>query len=502
MAVAQMSLGCKWPGYPCVHSPHRAPLACTPLTSLSTTLTMRVPPLFEGPVTLATTHDNIIARAPTALQPHTMIDADNGLIERRIFSDPEIYREELRQIFARTWHFMCHESQVAEPGQFFLNQIGEDRVIVVRDRDERIQVLLNTCPHRGNTVCRADEGQTRSFFCSYHGWNFDLNGNLLGVPGFDDYYRGGLDRAEWGLARAAQVDSYKGFVFATLDATAPPLYDFLGWVARMGLDTMAGANGVDIVPGIQKNRLQCNWKLAVDNLFDWYHPKVSHGSAIRADMLTEASLAPHQQMVMLGEFGHAIGGPYLQEDEQTAMEQRFAEADDAPWRATADARNTLGPTGTRSRGHPSIFPNVWIASGGTQLCLRLPRGPLATEIWWFTFVPKGCSDQQRRKIIQHATHFFGPAGLLEQDDGENWSHSTRGSLGTISQQRPLHFAMGLNQDQPITDATGQTSFETVVNELGQRWTYQAWADWMQAPDWRALQRDRTEPPVADPAAQR
>src|SRR5207302_1103208 len=84
-------------------------------------------------------------------------------------------------------------------------------------------VLLNTCRHRGNAVCRAEEGHATSFMCTYHGWTYDLQGKLVGVPGFKDYYNEDLNRDEWGLVSAAKVDSYKGFVFATLDpeATAP-----------------------------------------------------------------------------------------------------------------------------------------------------------------------------------------------------------------------------------------------------------------------------------------
>ena len=98
-------------------------------------------------------------------------DPDHGVIrDRGIFSDPDIYQQELERIFARAWNFVCHETQIPDPGCFFMSYIGEDEVIVVRDRNQRVQVLLNSCPHRGNTVCRAEFGRTSSFLCSYHGW--------------------------------------------------------------------------------------------------------------------------------------------------------------------------------------------------------------------------------------------------------------------------------------------------------------------------------------------
>lgn len=431
------------------------------------------------------------------------VDVENGTVDRRIFSDPDVYQQELRQIFARAWNFMCHTSQIPQPGDYFLSSIGEDQVIVVRGRDGAVNVLLNSCPHRGNTVCRAEQGKTRSFFCSYHGWNFDLDGRLLAVPGLDKFYENDLDLGKRGLARAAQVDTYRGFVFATLDPQAVALPDFLGWVGRLGIDLVTERGAIEIVDGIQKNRIQCNWKLAVDNLLDWYHPKVSHQSAIRAGTITEESLFPMDQMVMLGEYGHAIGGPGVSSEVQLKIDAkhkargtnaRGRAAFSSAWRADPQAKKQLGPMGIRSRGHPSLFPNLWIALGGNQLCLRIPKGPLETELWWFTFVEKSMNADERRSIVQAAIHYFGPAGLLEQDDGENWSHSTMGSRGVVTGSRPLDYSMRLGHDTVFEDG-GQKSIETVVNEHGQLWTYRCWEDWMRARTWAELERSHTPEPT-------
>jgi phenylpropionate dioxygenase-like ring-hydroxylating dioxygenase large terminal subunit len=156
------------------------------------------------------------------------VDRQKGLVGRQIFSDPSIYEMELERIFARAWQFVCHESQIPNAGDFFQSYIGEDRVICVRDKEGGVNVLLNSCRHRGNSVCRADSGHASSFMCAYHGWTYDLKGDLVGVPGFKEVYYEELDREHWGLGKAAQVTSYKGFVFATLDAEAVPLEEYLG----------------------------------------------------------------------------------------------------------------------------------------------------------------------------------------------------------------------------------------------------------------------------------
>src|SRR4051794_23383690 len=207
-----------------------------------------------------------------------MVDTAKGTVDRRIFSDAEIYQLELEQIFARCWNFMAHESQIPNAGDFFLNYIGEDRVIVVRDKEGGVQVLLNTCRHRGNAVCRAEEGHATSFMCTYHGWTYDLQGKLVGVPGFKDYYHEDLNRDEWGLV-AAKVQSYKGFIFATLDQEAPSLEEFLGDVGKMSIDLLAIRGTLRAAPGVEKYTIGCNWKFAADNVWDFYHAPITHASA-------------------------------------------------------------------------------------------------------------------------------------------------------------------------------------------------------------------------------
>ncbi len=445
--------------------------------------------------------DGIIVTDQQRINIESCFDETTGVLDRRIFSDAGIYQQELTNIFGRAWNFICHESQIPEPGNFFTNYIGEDEVIAVRDRKGRINVLLNTCPHRGNTVCRAELGTTKSFFCSYHGWNFDLDGALLGVPGEERFYRDDLDKAQWGLTAAAQVDAYKGFVFATLDAAAPPLGDYLGWVGRLGIDMMTIDGEIEFLDGVHKNRVQCNWKIAVDNLYDWYHVNVSHGSAMKVGIISAESMAPDHQMVILGELGHGIGGPGLSEAQQADFDaRRQRDGGEERWydfsasrRIDPDIREMLGPVGHRSFGHPNIFPNLWVALT-RQVCLRIPRGPFETELWWFNYQPVNLPEKHRGYSKYMQNHTFGPAGLLEQDDGENWSHSTRGARGTQSKTLPLNLSMGLGRDKMTLDPSGQKSVETVVNEHGQRWTYQSWKDWMRADSWQDLLANHSQPP--------
>ena len=155
----------------------------------------------------------------------------------------------------------------------------------------------------------------------------------------------------------------------------------------------------------------------------------------------------------------------------------------------------MGQAGVRSHGHPNIFPNLWVTISGTQMCLRIPRGPAHTELWWFTLLPKAAPPAAKREIIRRMNHVFGPAGLLEQDDGENWSQSTRSSRGVASRELGQHIQMGIGHDQVLTNDRGEHYIEGLISEHGQRWLYRAWTEWMAARDWAELTANHSLPPT-------
>ena len=118
-----------------------------------------------------------------------LVDTENGLVSRRIFVENGIYQQELERIFARCWLFLCHESQIPKPGDFFTTYMGEDPVILTRDAKGQLHAMLNMCRHRGNRVVRADDGNAKNFMCTYHGWTYSSDGGkLVSVPGLQDCF--------------------------------------------------------------------------------------------------------------------------------------------------------------------------------------------------------------------------------------------------------------------------------------------------------------------------
>src|SRR5438132_12777346 len=211
-----------------------------------------------------------------------LVDLKTGQISREIFVNEEIYAEEQERHLTRAWLFTGHESQIPNPGDFVVSRMGEESVILCRDRAGAVHVFLNSCRHRGMKVCRYDEGNTAVFTCPYHGWSYGTDGRLVGVPYFREAYHSRLDKEKWGLVEVAQLANYKGSIWATWDKAAPPLSEYLADFTRfldLQLDGWDGREGqAEVLGGIQKWLVPCNWKFPAENFSgDTYH-NISHRS--------------------------------------------------------------------------------------------------------------------------------------------------------------------------------------------------------------------------------
>jgi phenylpropionate dioxygenase-like ring-hydroxylating dioxygenase large terminal subunit len=222
-----------------------------------------------------------------------LCDMDAGVISPRIYVDEELHRLELDRIFGRAWVLLCPEQQIPNPGDFFNTYVGADRVIVVRQKDGSVKALLNQCRHRGNELARPDSGNTKMFTCSYHGWSYDLAGNLRNVPHEDIVFPDGFDKSSWGCAAMAQVENHKGLVFGTWDPTAPPLQEYLGDAAHyldIVLDRFDG--GLELAGGVSKWIVKANWKIIAEQFAsDMVHPESAHVSAILASIPPDFDLS-------------------------------------------------------------------------------------------------------------------------------------------------------------------------------------------------------------------
>ena len=166
----------------------------------------------------------------TSEQLQAMVRPDR--VRRAIYTDPAIFEIEMAKIFRRVWLYVGHESLVPTPGDYYCTHLARQPVVLSRHRDEGICVLFNRCGHRGAKVLSRERGNARVFTCMYHGWSYRPNGALAGVPMRSDFPEESLADPQFGMARLPRVDSYRGFVFASFNADAEPLLDYLAEARR------------------------------------------------------------------------------------------------------------------------------------------------------------------------------------------------------------------------------------------------------------------------------
>ena len=386
-----------------------------------------------------------------------LVDLHNGTVSRDIFVSGSVYRQELDHIFPRSWLFVGHESQVPKPGDYFVSCMGEESVILCRDRSDRLHVFLNSCMHRGMKACRYDEGNTPVFTCPYHGWSYAADGALVGVPYFKDAYHEELDKSQWGLVEVAQLENYKGSVWATWDPAAPNFSEYIGGFKiflDLLLDTWDGQEGgTEVIGGVQKWEIPCNWKFPAENFIgDRYH-NISHRSV---DMV---GIGPSGQGrrdtterndsrsldVCFPELGHgslaflraadAVIAPAYQDSPVIGEYFRWCE-EQRKLRRGEYSRLLVGPA--------TVFPNMsYLPRQPRSIAVWHPRGAGRTEAWRWYLVDKTAPPEVKEFLRHYYTRYSGPGGLTEQDDMENWNYAHAASSGVIARRHPYNYEMGL-----------------------------------------------------------
>ena len=418
-----------------------------------------------------------------AVDVNSLVDTDSGLISRQIFIEYEIYQEELERIFARCWLFLCHETQIPKPGDFITTYMGEDSVLVMRDTSGRVGAFLNVCPHRGNRLCRADNGNASAFICAYHGWTFGNDGNLKAVPNLQDAYYNDLNLSKWGLVQVAQLDIYKGLVFATFDKNAPSLMDYLGemtWYLDSFFDRREG--GVEVIGGVHKWIIPCNWKLPAENFGgDAYHVAWNHLSALTSGF-TQAPAArqtPGGGTLSPGN-GHcilAVGA----EDYSSAAEEIIRRYEES---IRAETLSRLGERLEKITPNVgTLFPHMSFLRGSSR-SFRVwhPKGPDKIEVISCQFVDKAAPQEIKDALRVTGLRAFGPSGVLEQDDMDNWEECTRTNRGTVTRRHSLNYQMGLGHDR-FDEELGAWASDFKLSDSNPRYFYQRWARLMQADSW-------------------
>ena len=442
-----------------------------------------------------------------------LVDRSKGLVSRDIFVDQELYEIEKERVFARCWLFVGFEDQVKKPGDYFVSRMGEESVILSHDRDNTIHVFLNSCRHRGMKVCRYDEGNTPVFTCPYHGWSYAGDGSLVGMPRYKDAYREELDKSQWGLVEVAQMENYKGTIWATWDPEVPPLVEYMGdtkFGMDMHLDKPDGTDADIEVLGLVKWLFSSNWKFGAGNfLGDGYHGIPTHQSVQIVGINPGGGQGWTQANVLRASEGSAnfdvshhgsgqLGFQIAPEDLEYAPSFQDPVAEEYARNGHMRRREVLGASSRLRPGNGNIFPNT---TQGTNMsiCVWHPGGAGWTECWRWYWVHHDMPQEMKDVLRHYFMRYGGPAGLTESDDTENWNYAHKASKGTIARRYPYDYSLGLSREQkghPLFDKHRLPHDRVLTakgggpqrspSEQNQRGAYDFWVHLMQAESWGDL----------------
>lgn len=381
-----------------------------------------------------------------------------------LYTDAALYQRELERIWRRVWVYVGHESEVPRANDFVMKSIGPEPVIMIRSKDGTVRLLHNRCPHRGNRVCMEDKGRASVFMCPYHGWSFNTDGSLRAFP-FPGGYAG-VDKSELGLGTVARVESYRGFVFASLAEEGPTLMEHLG-AARDSIDLLCSnspTGEIEITAGFLKHKVKSNWKFLVENETDGYHPSFVHGSIFQVAQSGIGSLYNDKSDAV----ARYLGNGHSENDLRPEFRKR-----DEPlsWFGTSSARlpdyvaqmeAAYGPDEARrimidGTPHTMVFPNLFIAE--IQLFVIQPTAVDETVQHVTALQFKGAEDLNRR-MRQQTMGSVGPAGFLLADDGEMYERTQLGAQALDPEW--LYLGRGKHREREdehgflVGDATDET----------------------------------------------
>ncbi len=198
-------------------------------------------------------------------------------LDQRFYTDPDLYELEIERIINRNWILAGHISQLPEPGDFKVLNVARESAIIVRGKSGDLQGFANVCRHRGSLVCLASAGHTDKFVCPYHGWMYDIDGNLFAARNMPDDF----DMAAHSL-NPVSVDVIHGLIFVCF-TDAPPS---LEGAKRDLAEPMAMFDFENLKVAAQKSyEIPANWKLSIENYQECYHCATAHPEYARMHTL-------------------------------------------------------------------------------------------------------------------------------------------------------------------------------------------------------------------------
>lgn len=389
-----------------------------------------------------------------ASKPAYTVDTVTDLVQphqvhRDVYIEPDVFRLEMKHLFANAWVFVGHDSQTPNKGDYYTTQVGDQPVIQVRHTNGEICVLYNRCPHKGTKIAIDREGNTGKFFrCPYHAWSFKTDGCLLAIPLKKGYEGTGLDKTEngQGMKAVGAVKNYRGFIFARLAEEGISFEEFFG-DSLSSLDNMVDrspAGRLEVAGPPLRYMHQCNWKMLVENQTDTCHPMVAHessaGTAVKIfeDMdwpedkpkpmameIIAPFMSPYEFFENMGirtwPNGHGHTGVHHSIHSDYSAIPGYFEQMVAAY-GEEKAKEILG----ENRHNTVYFPNIMIKGPIQQLRNFIPLGPDKTLVESYIYRLVDAPDQLLARTAMYNRLINAPTSMVGHDDLEMYERAQEG----------------------------------------------------------------------------
>lgn len=381
-------------------------------------------------------------------------------VHRDLYLSESLFRLEQAQLFANTWNFVGHASQIPTAGDFITLELAGRPLLMIRHGDGSIKVLMNRCAHKGMMLSSERSGNAgRAITCPYHGWAFRSDGSLLGVPLRESYEGTGLHQSEagMGLASVRNVAIHRGFVFARLGESGVAFRDYFGDGMLAVLDNVADRSPegeLEVAGEPLRNIIRCNWKMYLENVNDNPHTPTTHqSSALTAKSVWNAMPAGGpkpmgmEQLLPFGE-GYdlmiAIAGRYFPNGHNISgtreslhtgyaavpgYEEALIEA-----HGEARARAVLGfvPQNT------VFYPGIALKSSPQTMRVLRPLAVDRTLVETWAFRARGAPALLLERTQTYNRLVFSPTSIVAHDDVHIFETMQRGLQATGNEWVSLH----------------------------------------------------------------
>lgn len=288
------------------------------------------------------------------------------------YYEPAIYRQEHDTIFYKTWWYQCHNSDLPNPGDYYVGEVADQGVLIIRGDDLQLRAFYNVCSHRAHPLLKG-QGNTTTIVCPYHQWCYRVDGSFKharGEHGLQDWLSQNAN------LKSVRLENYGGFLFVNLNMNAVPLIE---QAPKFIKNMYSCCPRLDELVRVHRyeREVKANWKTVMDNNHECYHCKVNHKSLM--ELVDYDSRADWSDDGIT--FSHAVerkqmdNGAYALQAEAVEQDALFGYI----W--------------------PTLVPLWYPGSTSAVFFQVLPSGPEVTlERWDFYFTSQQISQQEQGLI--------------------------------------------------------------------------------------------------------